>query len=134
MSEEVYVDMESYGVDFISKKEKIPHCIIKFPFDTVSLESLSVDKNAITQKLENYDYSNLLTNIYTWCQDNILPEPDWEKYKQQFSFTVAELEIFKKQYNKLIAFGIDSEEFLEENKNESKKSILQKMIDTEDAK
>jgi len=117
MEQEVYVDMESYAVDFIAKKEKIPHSIIKLPFDSVSEGSKNVDKDALMKLLGDYDYSSLFHTIYTWCEKNITEEPDWEKHKKHFSFTVAELEIFKKQYNKFLAFDLDVVDFIETNKS-----------------
>lgn len=130
MQEEEYVDMESYGIDFISKKYKIPYSIIKFPFDIVSSESLQVNKSDISELLGDFDYAQLGDKIVTWCNRNIWENAQWEKYNKHFWFTVAESEIFKKQYHKLWAFWIDFEVFFAENKDLHKKAFLEKITQT----
>lgn len=132
LGEENYVDMESYGIDFIAKRYKIAHTIIKFPFDVVSEASKQVDIELLKTLLRNYNYTQLFENIRSWCHTNIQETPDWDSYKVQFGLSVAQLEIFKRHYNKLIAFWKDPKAFLEQEKHTPKKILLQKMRDTDD--
>ncbi len=53
MCGEQFVDMESYAIDFIATKTKIPCMILKIPFDFVSAESKRIDVSQITQKYWN---------------------------------------------------------------------------------
>lgn len=132
MWEEIYVDMESYGIDYVSKKMRLPYAIIKFPFDSVSPESHKVDTDSIKQLLESYDYESLFSRVYTWCQKNIASQPHWEVYKKQFWFSVAQMHIFQKQYRKLQAFWVDPISFIEKNKDVDRDTFLQKIIEVQD--
>lgn len=128
---EPYVDMESYGVDFIATKEKIPFIIIKKPFDVVSCESKKVDKNQIQISLQWYDFRSLFEKIDVFLDGNIWKlqiQNDLLFYKDYFRFTVWEFEIFKKNYNKFVAYEKDFQEFFDENKKRWKKMFLEKML------
>jgi len=48
--------MESVGIAFPCNRLKIPYSIFKIPFDTVSEESLRVDKKEIIHSLENINF------------------------------------------------------------------------------
>lgn len=132
LGEERYVDMESYGIDFVAKKKKKPYLLLKFPLDVVSVESKKIDTQEIVTLLGGYDYQTIVTQILAWCRANISEQPLWGKYKKQFWFTVSESEIFKKQYNKLIAFWKDPVTFLQEHSQLWKKQLLQQMIAVDD--
>ncbi|MDD3646186.1 MAG: hypothetical protein PHH06_02130 [Candidatus Gracilibacteria bacterium] len=126
---EIYVDMESYGVEYICNKEQIPCVIIKKPFDVVGEKSKSVGLVELRQSLENFDYENLINYIVEWLSKNtkndILEKIDY--FKNYFKFTFSETEIFKKNFNKFIAFTLDFEDFFEKNKTLNKKEFLEKM-------
>lgn len=123
---EDYVDMESFAIDFVSSKEKIPFIILKKPFDFVSLDSKKVHIEAMQNSLKNLDYASLLENIVSYLDKNIKETINLDYYKQYFSFTFTEFEIFKKLVNRYKALHKkDFTEFFEENKNLSKKEFLE---------
>jgi len=129
MQGEEYVDMESYGVDMLAKKQMIPHLILKQPLDSVSGESKNIALWEITDTLEQIDYTYILTSITQFLEKNYTPEPeiDFEFYKNHFWFTVSEQLIFIKNYHKLTAFWKDFEEFFKENRGVGKKEFLERI-------
>lgn len=124
---EKYVDMESYWINYICNKEKITFVIIKVPFDLVWVESNNVSIIELIKKLENIKYIKLLEEIKLYLNNNQKKEIDLSFYKIHFSFTFSEFEIFKKNYNKFLAFWIDFEKFFDENKSLYKKDFLLEM-------
>jgi hypothetical protein len=111
---ENFVDMESYWINYICNKEKINFIIIKVPFDLVWAESKNVSINSMIRKLEKKLY---LIN-------NQKKDIDLSFYKNYFSFTFSEFEIFKKNYKKFLAFWIDFDDFFERNNFMDKKTFL----------
>ncbi len=105
--EENFVDMESYWIDFISEKEKIPYIIIKKPFDIVSKDSKKVDVNKLKDSLKWFDYRKLLQEIDDFLQKN-KSKTDFDKtildLRQKYKLTFSETEMLKKYLNKCIAF------------------------------
>lgn len=131
MLEENFVDMESFWIDFICTKEKIPFVIIKKVFDEVWEKSKDVNVEEIKSDLENFNYKDLILQIWKWLEKNKkiinLNENVLKFYKDYFRFTFSELEKFKKSYNKLIAYNNDFKDFFEENKLLNKKEFLKKL-------
>lgn len=127
MEHELYVDMESYSIDMVSKKYSIAHTLIKIPFDIVGTESKNVSKADIVDYIGKYDYSEILKKIQIWCEKNIRELPDWQYYKKYFWLSVTETENFKKCYYKIRAFDYDFYDFFSKNKHLSKKEFFQKV-------
>lgn len=128
MFEEFYVDMESYGVDYIADKEKIACMILKKPFDIVWMESKNVNLDELKVSLELFNYEILINTIQRFLLENnknILE--NLEIYKKHFKFSFSEFEIFKKNYNKLIAYDMNFSDFFEKNKTLNKKEFLKKI-------
>jgi hypothetical protein len=130
MQWEDYVDMESYGVDFVCTKEKIPYVLLKKPFDIVWNESKKVDISELQRSLTSLDTLYLfqeITQFFERYEKKHIDQIDLSYYKNYFRFTFSEFEIFKKQYNKLNAYKLDFESFFEKNKNLQKKEFLKKL-------
>lgn len=126
---EEYVDMESYWLTFVSNKSKIPIMLIKIPFDIVSTASNNVDIKDLIDRLDNVNYWNILLWIKELLLNNKLSNyNDLSYYKPFFGFTFSEFEIFKKNYNKFLAYWLSFEDFFDINKELSKDDFLQKMI------
>lgn len=129
---ENYVDMESYGIDFVATKYRIPYVLLKLPFDSVWKESKKVDVEDMQERLRNINYAKIITTVKEYCDENNLDEEKKQEsklleYKNYFKFSFAENLIFIKNYNKFIAFGLEFREFFEENKELPKKEFLEKM-------
>ncbi len=123
---EDYVDMESFAIDFVASKEKIPFIILKKPFDFVSIESKKVDIEAMQNSLKDLNYNSLFENIVAYLDKNINEPINLDFYKEYFSFTFREFEIFKKLVNKHKALHKkDFTDFFEKNKNLAKKEFLE---------
>ncbi len=104
--DENFVDMESFWIDFICDKEKIPYIIIKKPFDLISQESLRIDKIELEKCLLWFNYQTLIDQIQDFLTIN--KKEDFEiiiyKLKQNYRLTFSETEILKKYINKQLAF------------------------------
>ena len=128
MWEEKYVDMESYWVDYVCEKEYLPFLMLKIPFDKISEESKNVNLQDLEDTLISIDYKNILEKVLSYLKsknhNNII---DLSYYKDFFSFTFSEYEIFKKNYNKFLALDLDFKYFFEKNKNLTKKEFLGEM-------
>lgn len=128
--EEDFVDMESYWIDFICDKEKIPYILIKKTFDIVSEKSKKVDLEEIKNSFKDLDYDKLFLLIEEFFNKEI-----WLNYeneiallKEKFRLTFSETNILKNYINKKISFWenfldiynyliwLDKKEFLEEIK------------------
>lgn len=130
MYQESYVDMESFGVDYVATKEKIPYVIIKKPFDIVWIQSKQVNIKDLKNALLKIDFSLIIEKIQIFFKKNSISNIPWEDlwfYKDFFWFTFAEFQIFKKYYNKFRAFDRDFKKFFEDNKGLWKKEFLEKM-------
>lgn len=125
---EKFVDMESFWVDFVSSKEKIPYIIIKIPFDLIWENSKNIDLKEFDKSFWLFPYNELVFKINNYLQKNIKNyEPDFNFYKNYFKLTFSELEILKKNYNKFVAYNLDFKDFFEQNKNLSKDKFLEKI-------
>lgn len=127
---EDYVDMESYWIDFICNKYKIPYLIFKLPFDIVSDNSKKVSLKEIQNSLSNINFKEIFGKINKYLSEN-KSDDTWEKqkldfYKNHFNFSFAENLIFIKNYNKFLALWYDFENFFEKNKYLDKKEFLDK--------
>lgn len=104
--DENFVDMESFWIDFICDKEKIPYIIIKKPFDVISRNSLKVDKIELERCLSWFDYHSLIHQIQDFLSVNKKEsfETVIQDFKKNYRLTFSEIEIFKKYINKQVAF------------------------------
>jgi hypothetical protein len=76
--------------------------------------------------LKDLDYNSLLENIVSYLEKNTKNEENYDFYKEHFSFTFSEFEIFKKLVNRYKAIHKkDFRDFFEKNKNLSKKDFLE---------
>lgn len=125
--EENFVDMESFWIDFICDKEKIPYIIIKKPFDLISKDSLKVNKNDLEKSLLWFDWKKLIENIREFET-----EDDEKKYienniqiiKEKHKLTFSETEFLKKAINKSIAFWKKSKEVFDDYYSIDKQELL----------
>lgn len=98
-----FVDMESFWIDFIADKEKIPYIIIKKPFDLISKDSLNVSKNELENCLIWFDYKKLLNEIekfILYLENKNDFEEDIKYLKELFKLTFSQTEILKKYFYK----------------------------------
>jgi len=123
LQEENFVDMESYGVDFVCSKQHIPFIIFKIPFDEVSKKSLQVSKKDLQEKINYFSFWELLEKLNLFFSSQ-KEEIDFSPYFYNFSFTFSEKEILKKLYYKFEALGLDFGKFFKENKQKDKKDFL----------
>ncbi len=124
---ENFVDMESFWIDFISDKEKIPYIIIKKPFDIVSKDSLKVDIKDLENSLKWFNWKNLINQIIDFLKQNKeikLIEDKIKLIKENFKLTFSETEFLKKYINKNIAFWNNLEKIFESLHRYDKKEIL----------
>lgn len=126
--EETFVDMESFWIDFIADKEKIPYIIIKKPFDLISKDSLKVDKNDLEKVLVWFDYIKLFSEIEKFIL-SLGNKNDFEediKYlKELFKLTFSQTEILKKYFYKQKALNKD----IIDLKSLEKKDFLKEIMD-----
>lgn len=124
---ENFVDMESFWIDFISDKEKIPYIIIKNPFDIVSKDSLKVDIKDLENNLKWFNWKNLINQIIDFLKQNKeikLIEDKIKLIKENFKLTFSETEFLKKYINKNIAFWNNLEKIFESIHVLEKKDLL----------
>lgn len=127
MENELYVDMESYAIDFVCTKLKTPYAIFKLPFDVVSSKSKGVSTQKLSEIMNQFPYGTLIQTLEIFFSTHQTQQINLEKYKETFSFTHAEFEIFKKLYIKWIALKKDFKKFFTENKHLNKTEFLKKM-------
>lgn len=125
--DENFVDMESYWVEFVINKYKIPRIILKVPVDKVWEETKNFDyKKALKLLEKNIDYEKLVVSIIKYL-DKIPEKINLEKYYNYFKMTVSEKFIFERLYNKYNTIKKwNFEDFFEENKELGKKEFLNK--------
>lgn len=125
--EEKIVDMESFWIDFICDKEKIPYIIIKKPFDLISKDSLKVDIKDLENSLKWFDWEKLIQQILVFQRQN---EENKEiqnitkLIKEKHKLTFSEVEFLKKYINKNLAFWNNLEKIFESLHRYDKKEIL----------
>ena len=124
---EDYVDMESYWVDFIASHFKIPHWILKVPFDIIWKKSKLVSLKDLENCLESIPLLKALRSIESYLEKNKKTSQNIEKYTQHFRFTFAETEIFKKLLDRSIALELDFNTFYKKHKDEKKEDFLKKL-------
>lgn len=111
-----FVDMESYGIDYVCEKEKIPYAILKIPFDIVSQASHHVNKEDIESNILHLDYEVIFSKIEHYFSTPWNNIPDINNIltliKTKYRFTVSEIELLKKLIFKKLAFGISQEEII----------------------
>lgn len=126
--DEIYVDMESFWVDFVSTKEKIPYIILKIPFDSVWEDSKKVELKELENKFLNFPYKELINSVKKYTEKNSKKEiENLDFYKDFFTLTYSETEILKRNYNKFIAYNLNFKEFFENNKDLPKEKFLEKI-------
>lgn len=120
-----FVDMESYGVEFIANKYQIPRIILKFPADKI-WEKLDFEAiKASCLELWKIDYKVLFSQIKIFLDSNILQE-NYVYTKERYEFSYAEFEILKKQIKKYEAFrNVSFRDFFDKNSNLDKKDFFE---------
>ncbi len=124
---EKFVDMESYWIDFVSTKEKIPYIILKVPFDIISKNSKYISLEDLEIKFSNVPYKNLIEKIKDFLDKNKKEEIDFSMYFSKYKLTFTEKEIIKRNYNKFLAYNLDFLDFFEKNKDLKKEDFIKKM-------
>lgn len=125
---ENFVDMESYAIDFVATKEKIPYMILKLPLDRVGEESKYIDTKEIENLFWEVSFSSILTQVEDFLIKNNREENNVpESYFSLFPMTFSEREIFKKQYFRYEALKLDIDEFIAQNKELPKKEFFKKL-------
>lgn len=129
MWDEHFVDMESFWIDFICDKEKIPYIIIKKPFDIVSKDSLQVSKDELEKSLQWFPYENLINQIENFLFQNKKEsfENSIQKLKDSYRLTFSETQILKTHINKNIAFWEKENSIIEWLAQLSQKDLLEKI-------
>ncbi|MDR0281818.1 MAG: hypothetical protein LBI53_00370 [Candidatus Peribacteria bacterium] len=62
--EEIYVDMESYGIELVAQLFQYPRLILKVPVDKVGVETKDFDIEEALEKLKkNVDYQKLIKGV-----------------------------------------------------------------------
>lgn len=126
LGEESLVDMESYGIDYIAEKEKIPYIMIKKPFDIVSNGSKNVNISDIEKMLNSCDLKALIEKIQDFHDQKSSQNYDYEIQilKEKHRLTFSESQLLKKFFNKEIAHGKKDTEVLKKLQEVSKREIL----------
>lgn len=122
--DENYVDMESYWIEFIANKYRIPRIMLKLPADKIGEK---LDYKLLTnacEKLWNIDYNNLFTKIKEYLSSNT-QNRNFDYIKDKYRFSYAEFEIFKNKINKYEALAKqDFWDFFNKNCNLDKNDFL----------
>lgn len=126
--QEEFVDMESFWIDFICSKEKIPYIIIKKPFDIVWEKSKKVSLLKLENDLKWFNYNELINKIidFLWKNKNDF-ESKIKLLKEKYRLTFSETQLLKKYINKNIAFWDNLENITKSLNNEEKEEILKKI-------
>ncbi len=126
--EENFVDMESFWIEFMANKYKIPRLIFKVPVDKIWEETKKFDyKKALELLWSNIDYKELIEKIEEFLLKN-KPKKDYEFIKNHFKLTFSEFENLKKDIMKYeTIFKKDFLEFFDENKEIGKREFLEKI-------
>lgn len=127
--DEKYVDMESFGFEFVLDNFKIPRIILKIPFDKVwSQKTKNYDTKEIEKLLEKIDYKKLIEKIIEFLDKYENKNIDFSEYFKYFKFSFSEEIIFEKLYYRYETLTWkDFKDFFEENKNLAKKEFLKKL-------
>lgn len=109
LNSENFVDMESFWIDYICEKEKIPYIIIKKPLDIISDKSKNVNIKDLEYSLRWFNYHELINNINTFLNNNknINNNEIILELKQKYKLTFSETELLKKYINKCVSFWED---------------------------
>ncbi len=129
LQDEKYVDMESYGFEFVCDKFKIPRIIFKIPYDSIwTTETTNYDKNKLIEKIKQIDFENLINQITNFLDKHKPKVIDFEKYFSHYKFTFSEKLIYEKFYYKYLSLvWNDFDKFFENNKDLNKKEFLRKL-------
>lgn len=125
---EDFVDMESYWVEFIASKYKIPRLILKVPVDKIWSETREFDYNLALYKLKiGLDYKLIIWKIWDYFE-KLSEEKDYSHIKNQFKLTFQEFEILKKKIWKYEAISLENFEiFFDKYKDLNKREFLEKI-------
>lgn len=123
---ENYVDMESYWIEFIASKYKIPRVILKIPVDKIWKETKNFDyKKALNLLEKNIDINPVIERITTYL-DKLPTKKDYNYIKKFYRFTFQEFEIFKQKIQKYeVVSWKEFEKFFEKNKKLNKKEFIE---------
>lgn len=124
-----YVDMESYWIDFVCSKEKIPFLLLKKPFDIVWNNSKNLDLKNLQISIRSIEFEEIIKLIWEYLEKNspIFSNLEMEKFKKKYLLTFSEFEIFKKFLNKNIAFWVDKNQIFKDIRSLEKKEFLNKI-------
>jgi len=128
---EYYVDMESYGFEFVCDNFKIPRIILKVPYDEIwSLETKNRDKDKLSEKISCIDFEKLVNDIIEFLDCYKKWNNDFSVYYSHYKFSFSEKLIFEKLYNRYATLVWDDfDSFFEQNKTLSKKEFLKSLSD-----
>jgi hypothetical protein len=124
---EEFVDMESFWIDFICSKEKIPYIIIKKPFDIVWIKSKNVNLKELENTLKWFNYIELINKIQNFLNKSkkIDVTDKINILKEKNKLTFSETFMLEKYINKMIAFWSNLDEIYKNLKNKTPKEILE---------
>ncbi len=123
-----FVDMESFGFEFVLEKLNIPRICLKIPFDEVWNNTNSLGKKDLITLLTNFNYYDMLSEVNNYLEKLPPPENNLEHIKNHFKLTHQEhqkLKFFAKKYEAVTKQNF--EDFFENNKNKTKKEFLEKL-------
>lgn len=97
---ENYVDMESWAIEFVVNKYRIPRIILKVPIDKIWTETNNFDyKEALNKLKNNIKYKDILEKIFNYLQD--IPKANNFNYlEERYKFSYQELLILKQKISK----------------------------------
>ncbi len=137
LSDEDFVDMESYGFEMVCNSFSISRILLKIPVDKVWSETNNFDfKKAEESLRNNINYKELFFEIHKYIDEHLktwkgkykIHDDIFDTYSQSFNFTFSQKEIFKKLYYRYISLvNSDFSVFYEANKNMDKKKFLKKL-------
>jgi len=132
--EELFVDMESYAVEYVCESYKIPRLILKVPIDKVWAETNNFDiSKALSLLGKNIDYADLIERCHMHIS-NLKPKININKYLDYYKFTFSEKIILEKYIHKYSSLSQDDfDDFFEYNKQKEKKLFLQHLHHTLDS-
>ena len=130
------LDMESYGIEFVSDKFNIPRIILKIPIDKSEKELINFNYKKALEILEkNLNYKELLQQIKEYLDKNKknYNNSNLEKYYRTLHFSQRQKEIFNFLYKKycfVVGNNFDSffYSFIDQNKNLKDKKIITKNL------
>ena len=118
-------DMESYWLEFVLEKFKIPRIFIKVLIDEIWNETINFDKKEALDILsKSINFEELISSVSQYCENNF-EKKDFEYIKKHFRLSFCEYEILKKKIYKFETLKkSDFWEFFKKNKNLDKSKFM----------